>query len=887
VIDMDADTDMLKRYQEARGQHEQAVTDSFMKAKELLFSGRAPEANAMLEELLQATDVFYAEWGERLCSRVASAEDASQCRVWIDGSLTSEKRQVLEFLGISNQLMGKLEDAQANLLEAQQLLGIQKGDKSRAVETAMISHSIGQVSYQRGLFSNAEEHFLQAYSGFENLEQWDPAVQALTELADCSYAQGKRAAFLDYLDKGTQLASTHGLRERESSLILKKLSFRLDSDPTDETLVELRALQKDPQKREELTKDPSLQINIDQLLADQSFKRNDLVSAKEYLQHALQTARGDPDKEWSVRLQCAAVYDFEGRAEEAVKQAERAFNGAQYPSMKQSTLKTLIPLRLKTKDARQRALAMEEMQTLRGMGPTDELALALLNCALVYYSEGDYTSALADIQEAQSAARTSGQYSQCVKASIAPLQAMGRENEALIANRRAIELLNERLAPEGELSLAKWRDTLMDFVALNENAAVLSARQGNLQEAFDFAEASKARLLRVQLAERRRDRTSSDVSPGDAAHRAEAQPSAQPVPDPQEAHFSSQVKLDELTSWLASESAGMAVFCVGGRESLVIVIDPTEPEPSYKFIPLTEGGLKTALSVGDEGGGPHQRNEAVFQAAATLSDKLLAPLDSVTRHCNLLYIVPDSRLYSVPFSALSFDDGTALIDRCATAYVPSATVLRSCRARRKDRARKSCVALGVGQEEDISFAEETRIAVSEYPWAQITWLLDDDATIANFNVNAPRADVVHLSCHGMYEDETAMDTLSASWLELANKARVTAKDIFSLQTPLDAELVFLNACVSGIFELIGGTELIGGEVGGFWEAFLFVGANSLVTTLAFVNPVSAHALAREFYREWRNGLTKAEALRRAQLRMRQQYGDAQDWASHILVGDHY
>ena len=70
------------------------------------------------------------------------------------------------------------------------------------------------------------------------------------------------------------------------------------------------------------------------------------------------------------------------------------------------------------------------------------------------------------------------------------------------------------------------------------------------------------------------------------------------------------------------------------------------------------------------------------------------------------------------------------------------------------------------------------------------------------------------------------------------------------------------------------------------EGFLRAGAATLVATLVYVNPAEALDLILAFYRHWLSGsLTKAEALRQAQLELRRCHPEPEHWATHILVGD--
>jgi CHAT domain-containing protein len=54
-----------------------------------------------------------------------------------------------------------------------------------------------------------------------------------------------------------------------------------------------------------------------------------------------------------------------------------------------------------------------------------------------------------------------------------------------------------------------------------------------------------------------------------------------------------------------------------------------------------------------------------------------------------------------------------------------------------------------------------------------------------------------------------------------------------------------------------------------------------------VHPVYAQELAISFYKEWlQGGVTKAQALRQAQLQMRARGVETVHWSHHILIGDY-
>jgi CHAT domain-containing protein len=137
--------------------------------------------------------------------------------------------------------------------------------------------------------------------------------------------------------------------------------------------------------------------------------------------------------------------------------------------------------------------------------------------------------------------------------------------------------------------------------------------------------------------------------------------------------------------------------------------------------------------------------------------------------------------------------------------------------------------------------------------------------------------VIHLATHGRIDDRAPMSSrlllaqdrlpdVSAA-LPLSGPAAdgvLTAGEVMGTWK-LDAELVTLSACQSGLGRQGGGEGFIG-----FAQAFFLAGARSLVVSLWEVDDQATSLLMARFYQNWlgrRPGLigsmSKAEALREA------------------------
>lgn len=96
--------------------------------------------------------------------------------------------------------------------------------------------------------------------------------------------------------------------------------------------------------------------------------------------------------------------------------------------------------------------------------------------------------------------------------------------------------------------------------------------------------------------------------------------------------------------------------------------------------------------------------------------------------------------------------------------------------------------------------------------------------------------------------------------EEAEDGLLTAEDVTGLDL-LDAELVLLSACETGL-----GQVHVGEGVFGLRRAFVLAGAKTLVMSLWKVPDEQTRELMGDFYKRLLAGQGRAEALREAQLR---------------------
>ena len=125
------------------------------------------------------------------------------------------------------------------------------------------------------------------------------------------------------------------------------------------------------------------------------------------------------------------------------------------------------------------------------------------------------------------------------------------------------------------------------------------------------------------------------------------------------------------------------------------------------------------------------------------------------------------------------------------------------------------------------------------------------------------ANILHLSCHGYFDNIEPLE----SGIVLKDKESLTAKDILYLSGDnkrINADLITLSACDTGISDNKPGDELIG-----LSRSLIYAGANSLILSLWPVNSYATKELMIEFYSNLKSGDTKSIALQKTQTKIRE------------------
>ena len=245
----------------------------------------------------------------------------------------------------------------------------------------------------------------------------------------------------------------------------------------------------------------------------------------------------------------------------------------------------------------------------------------------------------------------------------------------------------------------------------------------------------------------------------------------------------------------------------------------------------------------------------------------MAPL---RQYCpgNRLIFVPHGPLHFLPFHALTTGDGY-LCDSYTISYAPSASVFFACQEKPASPNTGSLV-FGIADERAPQILQEAQSVAALLPHSSLR--TGNEATSSILRAQGPHTGLLHIATHGVYRQDNPMFSgirLGDGYLNLF--------DLYQIR--LNANLVTLSGCATGMNFVAAGDELLGLQRGLF-----YAGASTLLLSLWDVHDESTAQLMQFFYREYLQTGDMAGALQSAMRQLRQQNPHPYFWAPFVLVG---
>ncbi|HYV11271.1 MAG TPA: CHAT domain-containing protein [Pyrinomonadaceae bacterium] len=363
------------------------------------------------------------------------------------------------------------------------------------------------------------------------------------------------------------------------------------------------------------------------------------------------------------------------------------------------------------------------------------------------------------------------------------------------------------------------------------------------------------------------------------------------------------VKAEELASFVQDPASALLEYVVDDDKTFLFVVTKRNNDADVRVytLPLKRDelakqteALRKQLAARDLG----------FRAASSkLYESLLKPAEAQLRGRTNLIVVPDNRLWDLPFQTLVNSANRFLIEDAAISYAPSLTVLREMTKRRKIEAahasaptllalgnplvgsetlKRAALTLRDGKLEPLPEAEQEVKALGRlYGASRSKVYIGAEAREDRVKEEASRARILHFATHGILNNASPMYShLALAEGGASEDGLLEAWEL--MQLDLHADLVVLSACETARGRFGAGE----GMVGFSWAMFM-AGVPSIVVSQWKVESAGTRDLMVNFHRNLISSGAKSAALRQAALKVMKNPETSHPfyWGAFVIVGD--
>ena len=261
----------------------------------------------------------------------------------------------------------------------------------------------------------------------------------------------------------------------------------------------------------------------------------------------------------------------------------------------------------------------------------------------------------------------------------------------------------------------------------------------------------------------------------------------------------------------------------------------------------------------------------------------IEPIQEILTSHTLIF-VPWGPMFKIPFATLAPENGSPLVASKNIVMSPSAGIYRFV-SKKHATGRRKIFALG---NPDTAL---TPLLGAEREVSKIGELFDEsiiktrghatETLVKNSYESLGRPDVIHFASHGIFNEKMPQLSHLALTPDQKNDGNLEMHEIFDLDWK-GVSLVTMSACSSGKGKLGAGDDLVG-----LTRGFMFAGAPAVLCSLWDVDDEATKALMVNFYKNYINGMSRPEALRRAQMSLMntKKWSHPNYWSAFVLFGN--
>jgi len=270
----------------------------------------------------------------------------------------------------------------------------------------------------------------------------------------------------------------------------------------------------------------------------------------------------------------------------------------------------------------------------------------------------------------------------------------------------------------------------------------------------------------------------------------------------------------------------------------------------------------------------------VSSGLSKLYSILIAPLESNLSPYSDLVIIPNGSLHFLPFQALINSKGEYLIQKYNISYSPSASVYMICSSR---VSKPGSGFMGIALS-DIEVGNNIGLPGTEDELKRILPLFTENisafglqSTETFVKKNVSNFNFIHFATHGLFNFRQPLYSHLLFPQSNEDDGRLNVYEV--LEMNINARLVTLSACETGLGNISQGDEMVG-----LSRAFIFAGSSAVIVSLWAVADYPTALLMTNFYKYMKDHNVQ-EALTLAQRDVIKTYPQPIYWSPFVLIGN--
>lgn len=288
-------------------------------------------------------------------------------------------------------------------------------------------------------------------------------------------------------------------------------------------------------------------------------------------------------------------------------------------------------------------------------------------------------------------------------------------------------------------------------------------------------------------------------------------------------------------------------------------------------------------------------NKTIFIKTAVALYKQLIPV--LPKSCKHLIVIPDGKMSAIPFESLlkttpndtvEYIQMDFLIKKFAISYTYAGSLYNNQTQKKNYQAVLLFAPVDFSTASDLPSLPGTLKEVNGLndmfekinPSTLYTYTSASRNVLINDSIR--QYSIIHLATHGLVDEEQPELSCIYTYGTSEENDRIYSGDIYNMH--LNADLVTLSACQTGLGKIAKGEGLIG-----LSRALLYAGADNITVSLWKVSDESTQMYMNYFYTNYLNTCQNdfAEASREAKLRLLNsaEFNSPYYWSAFILIGN--